>query len=221
MVSDVSHVLATVGISFFSFLSPKELACLSLASKHFHSETHKHIFNVCMLQLPISSGAGSGDTLDCAASSPNTKTDFLNNVVGLLKSRGIAVDGDISGDQGELLNKCSFVKLIADDGSGAHFALGFKSRAFKSKHLVLVHAKKFTEEWYFRENTEQRLVAKQWMYLLASLKDVTVGTWFAIFVLREETELHTRTNPVGGAGVLYTNEHGEVIEFVRKMWLRA
>jgi hypothetical protein len=142
-------------------------------------------------------------------------------VVGLLKSKGISVDGDESGDQAELLNKCSFVKLLADDGSRAHFALGFKSRAFKSKHLTLIHAKKFMEEWYFRENTEQRLIAKQWMYLLASLNHVTVGTWFVIFVLREETELHKRTNPVGGSGVLFTNKHGVVIEFVRRMWLTA
>ncbi|KAL3777678.1 hypothetical protein HJC23_007654 [Cyclotella cryptica] len=211
------NVVETVGISFYSFLAPNELACLSLASKHLHKETRKHIFNACMLQLPFSSGGESGDILDVysGAISTSAKTDFLNHVVESLKSKGMSIASDESGDQAELLSKCSYVRLLDSDGLKVHFALGFKSKVFKSKHLTLLHAKMFMDEYHSSENTEERLVAKRWMYLLASLSNVTVGTWYAIFLLDEETD-STKT-PVGAAGILFSNEHGQVIEFVRRM----
>jgi hypothetical protein len=238
-----------VGIEFFSFLSPNDLASLRCCSKQLLNDTRQHIFNVCMQQLPLrDEDDESTDTLNIYKGDqlafPASKDLFLSEIVGLLHSNGVRIDtpvlslqggngGDDSEveaepileehstnqhpvandvDQIELLKKSSYVKLVSDDGFTAHFSLGFKQTAFKKKHLARLHAMKFMDDLYLLGENEERLLVKQWVYLLISLNYVSIATWHAMFIFEEQT------GPIGGAGILLTNDQtGETIEVVRRM----
>jgi hypothetical protein len=236
-----------VGIEFFSFLSPNDLASLRCCSKQLFSETRQHIFNVCMQQLPLRSELRSEDdertdTLNIYKGDqlafPASNDLFLSEMVGLLHSNGVRIDtpvlslqggnggGDLEVeahstnqhpvandvDQIELLKKSSYVKLVSDDGFNAHFSLGFKQTVFKKKHLARLHAMKFMDDLYLLGENEERLLVKQWVYLLISLNYVSIGTWHAMFISSSKKV----TGPIGIAGILLTNVRtGETIEVER------
>lgn len=211
-------ILEIVGISFFSFLGPDELVSISTCDKTLYRETKRHIFDICMQQIPLNEDGDSSDTLHLyvgeEAMFPASKERFLADVAGLLQTNGVRIDAiedDNQSDQLELLKRNSFAKLVCENGFTSHFALGFKHKSFKSRHLNRLHAKKFMDEGYCLTGTNERLIVKHWVYLLTSLDYISTGTWYAMFI-------HGQELPVGGAGMIFTHERtGETIEVVRRM----
>ncbi|KAL3797567.1 hypothetical protein ACHAWO_012581 [Cyclotella atomus] len=212
----ISHA----GISFYSFLNAKDLASVNFCSKDLYNETRQHIFNVCLQQLPLNSHDDDAtDTLNVYLSDenltfPESKQAFSNETVGLLHQNGVKIeDNGESVDQIALAKRSSFLKLVADDGFKAHFSLGFKRKSFKSRNLNLFHAIMFADDGYLEDETEQRVLIKQWIYLLTSSDCVSVSTWHAMFVFGTK-----QSYPVGGSGMIFTHtQTGESIEFVRRM----
>lgn len=214
----LDSTLETVGISFFSFLQPRELASVSHCSKTLFNETRQHIFNVCKQQINLHEDDGSSDTLQLCAGEEvpfsASKERFLTDVAGLLQNNGVRIVATEDGEPLELLEllkRSSYIKLVNENGFTSHFALGFKNKSFKSRHLNLLRAKKFMDEGYCLNDTNDRLIVKHWVYLLASLDYISTSTWHAMFI-------HGQELPVGGAGMVFTHERtGETIEVVRRM----
>lgn len=195
----ISHA----GISFYSFLNAKDLASVSFCSKDLYNETRQHIFNVCLQQLPLNSHDDDAtDTLNVYLSDenltfPESKQAFSNETVGLLHQNGVKIE-----DNGESVDQIALAK-----------PLGFKRKSFKSRNLNLFHAIMFADDGYLEDETEQRVLIKQWIYLLTSSDCVSVSTWHAMFVFGTK-----QSYPVGGSGMIFTHtQTGESIEFVRRM----
>lgn len=221
MSTNFDTTIAHAGISFFSFLNAKDLAAVSFCSKGLYNETRQHVFNVCRQQLPIKSHDDdtATDTLnaywgDEKLTFPESKQAFLSEILTLLHQNEVRIeDNGESLDQLVLAKQSSFLKLVSDDGLKTHFSLGFKRRSFKSRTVSLLHASEFADDRYLEDETEKRVLIKQWIYLLTSLDCVSVCTWHAMFVFESN-----QSCPVGGAGMIFNHKQtGESIEVVRRM----